>query len=67
MEWLMAAVAIVMIAGLIATVAIAQSKSNKEENPGYFQHTEKKWLRLSGIYVVGIIAVAVILIVVLNG
>ncbi|TBL74515.1 hypothetical protein [Paenibacillus thalictri] len=60
MVWLMALVVVVMVAGLVVTVMIGQSKSNKEENPAYFQNTGKKWLRLGWIYVVGI-ALAVVL------
>ncbi|MFC4600768.1 hypothetical protein [Cohnella hongkongensis] len=60
MEWLMAIVIIVMLSGLIATWIIGQSKSNREADPRYSQNTGKKWLRLGGIYVVGILAVVVI-------
>jgi len=62
MAWLMAIVIIVMAAGLVATLIIGQSKSNKEADPRYSQNTGKKWLRLGGIYVVGMIIVAAIVI-----
>ncbi|PRX72602.1 hypothetical protein B0G52_105155 [Cohnella sp. SGD-V74] len=62
MEWLLAIVVVVMVAGLAATLIIGQSKSNRESDPRYTQNTGKKWLRLGGIYVVGIIAVIVIVI-----
>jgi hypothetical protein len=62
MVWLYVIVIIVMVSGLIATVIIGQSQSNKEENPRYSQQTGRKWLRLGGIYIISIIAVAIILI-----
>jgi ABC-type Fe3+ transport system permease subunit len=57
-------VVLVMVSGLIATLIIGRSQSNKEENPRYSQQTGRKWLRLGGLYVVGIVAVVVILVVV---
>jgi len=62
MVWLMAIVVVVMVAGFVATLIIGQSKSNKATDPRYTQNTGKKWLRLGSIYVVGMIAVAVIVI-----
>jgi len=62
----MVTVIVVMIAGAIATIKIGQSQSNKEEDPGYFQQTGKKWVRLSGIYVIGIVVVIIILIMLNN-
>ena len=64
--WLLAAVVIVMVSGLIGTLMIGLSKSNKEENPDYFRHTGRKCIRLSGIYVVGIVVVVIIFIALLN-
>ncbi len=61
MEWLMAIVVVVMVAGFVATLIIGQSKSNRESDPTYTQNTGKKWLRLGAIYVAGIIAVAVLI------
>ncbi|MFB9278416.1 hypothetical protein [Cohnella cellulosilytica] len=60
MEWLMGIVIVVMVAGLVATLIIGQSKSNKDTDPRYTQNTGKKWLRLGGIYVLGIVAVVII-------
>lgn len=57
---------IVMAIGFVATVVIGQSKSNKEENPSYFHYTEKKWLRLGGIYVVSIVLVVIVMVVILS-
>lgn len=51
---------IVMLTGLVATIMIGRSQSNKEENHRYSQQTGRNWLRLGGIYVVGVLAVAVI-------
>ncbi|MWV42821.1 hypothetical protein GRF59_04200 [Paenibacillus sp. HJL G12] len=55
---------IVMAAGFVATMMIGQSKSNKKADPKYFQHTGKKWMRLSGIYIACIVILAIITIVV---
>lgn len=60
MGWLMLAVIIVMLVGLIATLIIGQSQSNKREDPSYSQHTRAKWIRLISIYVGGIAVVAAI-------
>lgn len=62
MMWLSVIVVIVMAAGLVATVVIGQSKSNKEENPQYSEQTGRKWLRLGVMYLLGILIVAILLI-----
>ncbi|MBN2984396.1 MULTISPECIES: hypothetical protein [Cohnella] len=61
MGWLLAAGVAIIAIGLAATIVIGQSKSNREEDPRYFQQTGRKWLRLGGIYILGIIAVVVLL------
>jgi formate hydrogenlyase subunit 3/multisubunit Na+/H+ antiporter MnhD subunit len=66
MVWLLLLVVIVMLSGLIATFIIGQSKSNREENPNYDQNTGRKWIRLSGIYIISIVLVAILLIIFLN-
>ncbi|MBB6730409.1 hypothetical protein [Cohnella zeiphila] len=66
MTWLIVAVVVVMAAGLVATLMIGQSKSNKEENAGYMQNTGKKWGRLGGIYLLVIVVVVICLIALLN-
>jgi heme/copper-type cytochrome/quinol oxidase subunit 2 len=66
MNWLIVAGVVVMVLGLIATLMIGLSKSNKEENPVYFRHTGRKWIRLSGIYVVSLVIAAIIFIILLN-
>lgn len=66
MEWLMVAVVIVMLAGLISTWMIGQSKSNQEENADYFRNTGKKWFRLSGIYILCIVVVVIVLIMLIS-
>ncbi|MFF2889118.1 hypothetical protein [Paenibacillus sp. NPDC057967] len=62
MEWLYLIIILVMAVGLISTIWIGRSASNKVEDPRYSQQTGRKWLRLGVIYVVGIIIVAAILI-----
>ncbi|MCJ8013657.1 hypothetical protein MUG84_18185 [Paenibacillus sp. KQZ6P-2] len=57
---------IVMVAGFIATMMIGQSKSNKKADSKYFQHTGKKWMRLTGIYIACTVVLAIIMIVVWN-
>ena len=66
MAWLMGAVVVVMLAGLVGTIMIGRSKSNNEENPGYMQHTGKKWGRLAAIYLLVIVVVVICLIALLN-
>lgn len=51
---------VVMLVGFVATIMVGKSKSNQAENPGYMQKTGSNWLRLTLIYVVAIVAVAVI-------
>lgn len=59
-------VVVVMVAGFAATIAIGQSKSNKEGNPAYSQQTGKKWANLSWIYIVCTIAIVAVLVYALN-
>ncbi|MDI4645986.1 hypothetical protein [Cohnella hashimotonis] len=59
-------VIVVMVVGFAATIAIGQSRTNKEGNPGYFQQTGKKWANLSWIYVVCTVAIVAVLIYALN-
>ncbi|BFH63070.1 MULTISPECIES: hypothetical protein [Paenibacillus] len=54
----------VLVVGLVATIMIGESKSNKKTDPTYFKSTGKNWARLSGIYVGCIVVLAVIMIVV---
>jgi len=62
MQWLLVVVIIVMLAGLVSTWMIGQSKSNQRTDSRYTQNTGKKWIRLSGIYVAGMIVVAIIVV-----
>ncbi|MDP5276389.1 hypothetical protein [Chengkuizengella axinellae] len=66
MLWNMVLVVIVLLVGVIGTIMIGQSKSNKEGNPSYFQQTGKKWARLSAFYVIGIIVFAIVFIIFFN-
>lgn len=66
MTLLIVLVVIVMAAGFAATVAIGQSKSNKEENPGYSEQTGRKWANLSWIYILCVVAVVAVLVYTLN-
>lgn len=45
--------------GVVATIQIANSKENKEENPSYDKKTGEKWIRLT-IYYVAATAVGLI-------
>jgi len=67
MFWLFVMAVIVMAVGFVATMMIGESKGNKESDPNYFKHTGKKWGRLTGIYVVCILVLAVIMILVGTG
>ncbi|RJX41731.1 hypothetical protein D3P09_07230 [Paenibacillus pinisoli] len=62
MEWLYLIIILVMAAGLISTILVGRSASNKVEDPRYSQQTGRKWLRLGIIYIAGIIIVAALLI-----
>ncbi|MFC3800672.1 MULTISPECIES: hypothetical protein [unclassified Cohnella] len=59
-------VVVVMVVGFAATIAIGQSRTNREGNPAYFQQTGKKWANLSWIYVVCTIVIVAVLIYALN-
>lgn len=65
--WMLAIVAIVMLAGLVATMAIGTSKSNQEENPAYFKHTGRKLARLSVMYVAVVLLAIVVFVIALRG
>ncbi|MFC5528257.1 hypothetical protein [Cohnella yongneupensis] len=44
MLWLLGIVILVMVAGIVATIMIGNSKSNHEENKGYLTALVQKWL-----------------------
>lgn len=62
MVWVTIILIVVMLVGVVGTLQIAQSQSNKQENTGYFQNTGKKWARLTGFYIIGAI-IAIILVI----
>ncbi|NBD23156.1 hypothetical protein [Paenibacillus glycinis] len=66
MTGLIVLVVIVLLAGLVGTIMIGESKDNKKENPGYFQNTDRKWRSLSGIYVIGLLVAGICLLVFFN-
>ncbi len=66
MLWLLAVVVLVIGAGVVATFMIGHSKSNREENSGYFERTGVKLARLSGFYAVCVILMIILLILVMN-
>lgn len=66
MLWLLGLVILVMVAGFAATIMIGNSKSNHEENNGYFNRTGAKMAKLTGIYIVCIVVVLTIFIVLLT-
>jgi hypothetical protein len=45
----------VMFIGVLGTVMVGFSQTNKEGNPTYFQKTWAKWSRLTLFYVVAIV------------
>lgn len=57
---LLIVVVVVMLAGFVATIMVGKSKSNQVEDPSYMQKTGSKWLRLTLLYVVAILAVVLI-------
>ncbi|MFS0727051.1 hypothetical protein [Paenibacillus sp. 1P07SE] len=61
MQWLHVIAIGVVVLGLVATIIIGQSKSNRETDPRYMKNTGRKWLRLSAIYVVGVLIVVAIM------
>lgn len=54
---------IVMAVALVATLMVGFSKSNREENPEYTRRTGRNWAKLSALYVVCVIAVALVFII----
>ncbi|RKP53918.1 hypothetical protein D7Z26_11015 [Cohnella endophytica] len=66
MYWQLAVVVLVIGAGVIATFLIGHSKSNREENNGYFARTGMKLARLSGFYAVCVILMIVLFLLLLN-
>jgi Na+-transporting methylmalonyl-CoA/oxaloacetate decarboxylase gamma subunit len=66
MGWLMSGVVFVMLSGLIATIMVGQSKSNRQEDPTYYKNTGKKWLRLGWIYIIGMAIVVILLAIFVN-
>ncbi|MBB6638403.1 hypothetical protein [Cohnella thailandensis] len=60
--WLVVAVVVVMIAGLIGTIMIGQSPSNREENSQYSRNSGKIWANLTWIYAIGMILVVLLVI-----
>lgn len=62
MVWLILVIILILAFGLIATIRIGQSQSNREENPRYTQQTGRNWLRLGVMYAIGVLAVVLALI-----
>ncbi|MDU4694677.1 MULTISPECIES: hypothetical protein [Paenibacillus] len=62
MVWLIVIIVLILAFGLIATIRIGQSQSNREENPRYTQQTGRNWLRLGVMYAIGVLAVVLVLI-----
>ncbi|RUS46874.1 hypothetical protein [Cohnella sp. AR92] len=60
MMWLIVAVVVVLLAGLVVTVMIGQSQSNREEDSSYSKNNGRNWANLSWIYLIGMIVVLVI-------
>jgi heme/copper-type cytochrome/quinol oxidase subunit 2 len=52
--YLIIIVVVITLIGVVATIKIANSTENKEENPSYDKNTGAKWVRLSVYYVVAI-------------
>lgn len=61
MVWLSIVIILILAFGLIATLRIGQSQSNREENPRYAQQTGRNWLRLGVMYAIGVVAVVLVL------
>ncbi|OCT13483.1 hypothetical protein A8709_17930 [Paenibacillus pectinilyticus] len=47
---------LILIVGLLATLQIGFSRKNREGDTTYFQKTGTKWVRLTALYVVSIVA-----------
>lgn len=62
MVWLIVIIVLILAFGLIATIRIGQSQSNREESPRYTQQTGRNWLRLGVMYAIGVLAVVLVLI-----
>ncbi|EOS56146.1 hypothetical protein [Paenibacillus barengoltzii] len=62
MMWLILIIVLILAFGLIATIRIGQSQSNREENSRYTQQTGQNWLRLGVMYAIGVLAVVLVLI-----
>lgn len=62
MAWLILAIILILAFALVATIRIGQSQSNREENPRYSQQTGRNWLRLGGMYAIGVLAVVLVLV-----
>ncbi|MFR9709560.1 hypothetical protein ACL02P_09030 [Paenibacillus sp. MB22_1] len=62
MVWLILVIILILAFGLIATIRIGQSQSNREENPRYTQQSGRNWLRLGVMYAIGVLAVVLVLI-----
>jgi ABC-type Fe3+ transport system permease subunit len=62
MVWLIVIIVLILAFGLIATIRIGQSQSNREESPRYTQQTGQNWLRLGVMYAIGVLAVVLVLI-----
>lgn len=62
MMWSILIIVLILAFGLIATIRIGQSQSNREENSRYTQQTGQNWLRLGVMYAIGVLAVVLVLI-----
>lgn len=52
----------VMVVALVATFMVGFSKGNQQENPSYMQKTGSKWLRLTLLYAVTVVAIVAVFI-----
>jgi len=65
--FLLVAVCLVMLAGLVGTFAVGLSAKNKSENAAYSSGMGKKWSRLGALYIVVTIIIVAIFIAWVNG
>lgn len=59
-NYLVALVIVVMLCGIIATLAIGWSRENQMEHTGYVRGTAKKWGRLSVLYALVLVILFVV-------
>lgn len=54
---------VILLFGLVGTFMVGFSRKNREGDQTYFQKTGTKWIRLSALYVIAIVAGVLALIV----